>query len=235
MKLWRNDKLVVDYTGPNTWYDPNKNTPFIKFGIYNPLWASSFDEGLDSSYDLQVDWCDPLLAGYQATYNDVDPLNIDKAPVKINIDANKILSGGVELAKIVAVPTSTTVDVNTLLSTQNVRVTASSTGIPVSDAGNLMVFRTSNSTIVQLFVSENTDRTYIRKRAGGVWSNWRRLILDQDFATTTSAGIVLQSTASPDTATYAAGATPTKAEFDALIDELRDLKAKLRTAGILAT
>lgn len=41
-------------------------------------------------------------------------------------------------------------------------------------------------------------------------------------------GEVLQVASSADTATQAAGATPTKAEFDALLAELRDLKTKMR-------
>lgn len=44
-----------------------------------------------------------------------------------------------------------------------------------------------------------------------------------------------RSASSSDTATVASGATPTKAEFDALLNELRDLKTKMRTAGLLAT
>lgn len=47
-------------------------------------------------------------------------------------------------------------------------------------------------------------------------------------------GVKLQSAASANTATVAAGAAPTKAEFDALLTELRDLKTKMRTAGLLA-
>ena len=52
-------------------------------------------------------------------------------------------------------------------------------------------------------------------------------------------GFILGSTeitralASADVATVAAGATPTKAEFDTLLNELRDLKTKLRTSKIL--
>lgn len=52
--------------------------------------------------------------------------------------------------------------------------------------------------------------------------------------TTSRAGLVNQAVASADTATQASGATPTKAEFDALLTELRDVKTKLRTAGTLA-
>lgn len=53
-------------------------------------------------------------------------------------------------------------------------------------------------------------------------------------ATPTVKGLVNQAAASADTATQASGATPTKAEFDALLAELRDVKTKLRTAGTLA-
>ncbi len=56
------------------------------------------------------------------------------------------------------------------------------------------------------------------------------------IATTTVRGDVLMVAASADTATQASGATPTKAEFDALLAELRDLKTKMRagSAPILA-
>lgn len=53
-------------------------------------------------------------------------------------------------------------------------------------------------------------------------------------ATTLVAGIVKQATASADTAT-APSETYTQAEVQAILTELRDLKTKLRTAGILAT
>lgn len=56
-------------------------------------------------------------------------------------------------------------------------------------------------------------------------SGWRAVVLSESVSP------------SPDTAEQAAGATPTKAEFDALLAELRDLKSKMRSgdAPILAT
>ena len=47
-------------------------------------------------------------------------------------------------------------------------------------------------------------------------------------------GVVKQALASADTAP-AAGDTYSQTQVQALLDELRDLKAKLRTAGVLAT
>lgn len=55
-----------------------------------------------------------------------------------------------------------------------------------------------------------------------------------EIASTTVKGIVNQATVSVDTAT-APSATYTQAEVQAILTELRDLKTKLRTAGILAT
>lgn len=52
--------------------------------------------------------------------------------------------------------------------------------------------------------------------------------INTETATPSLAGVVKQSAASSDTATQSAGATPTKAEFDALLAELRDLKTKMR-------
>lgn len=54
------------------------------------------------------------------------------------------------------------------------------------------------------------------------------------LATTTTNGLVRQAATSADTAT-APSETYTQAEVQAILTELRDLKAKLRTAGILAT
>lgn len=64
-------------------------------------------------------------------------------------------------------------------------------------------------------------------------TNWQPI---GNNATTSVKGLVNQSSASADTATQASGATPTKAEFDALLAELRDLKTKMRagSAPILA-
>lgn len=238
LQLWRNDELLVDYQGANTWYDPGKNTPFIKFGIYNALWASTADENLDSTYDLQVDWCDPRLGGYQATYLSMTPDNItDYRGLRVNIDGDVVNSkvfqqNGVNIASFPSVPVIQTTDVSTIFNTGNYSISGSSTNIPVAATGNLMVFRTSGSTIVHIYIPNTGNQFYVNVRSSGVWTGWRNLL---GIASTTVRGLVNQSAASADTAEQAAGATPTKAEFDALLSELRDLKTKLRTAGILAT
>ena len=54
-----------------------------------------------------------------------------------------------------------------------------------------------------------------------------------DLATTTDVGVVKKAAASADAA-GAAGASYSQAQVQAMLDELRDLKAKLRTAGVLA-
>lgn len=66
------------------------------------------------------------------------------------------------------------------------------------------------------------------------WFNGTDWVDSDPNATTNVKGLVNQATASADTATQASGETPTKAEFDALLAELRDVKNKLRTAGTLA-
>lgn len=72
-----------------------------------------------------------------------------------------------------------------------------------------------------------SDTTGIEVFKGGVWKPVDAL------ATTTTTGLVKQSMASADSAA-APGETYTQAEVQAILDELRDLKTKLRTAGILA-
>mgnify|MGYP005814885181 CR=1 FL=1 len=54
-----------------------------------------------------------------------------------------------------------------------------------------------------------------------------------DWATVTDVGLVKKAAASADTAA-APTATYSQAQVQALLNELRDLKAKLRTAGVLA-
>lgn len=76
---------------------------------------------------------------------------------------------------------------------------------------------------------------YLKTTTGGGNTGWQKIITQNILATPTVKGLVNQAVASADTAEQAAGATPTKAEFDALLSELRDLKTKARTAGILAT
>lgn len=80
------------------------------------------------------------------------------------------------------------------------------------------------------FTYYNTDTKKLEILDGGVWKD---AIAN---ATTTVKGLVNQVTASADTATQASGAAPTKAEFDALLSELRDLKTNMRagSAPILA-
>ena len=62
-------------------------------------------------------------------------------------------------------------------------------------------------------------------------------VLNEIVAQTNVTGSVLKVAASPDTATQAVGDAPTKAEFDALLAELRDLKTKMRagTAPVLSS
>lgn len=55
-----------------------------------------------------------------------------------------------------------------------------------------------------------------------------------DLATPTDVGVAKQAAASANTAA-AVGASYSQAEVQAILDELRDLKTKLRTAGVLAT
>ena len=55
-----------------------------------------------------------------------------------------------------------------------------------------------------------------------------------DLATTSAVGVVKKAAASADTAA-APGAGYVQAEVQAILTELRDLKAKLRTAGVLTT
>lgn len=55
-----------------------------------------------------------------------------------------------------------------------------------------------------------------------------------DLATPTDVGVVKQAAASANAA-GAAGASYSQTQVQAVLDELRDLKAKLRTAGVLAT
>lgn len=59
-------------------------------------------------------------------------------------------------------------------------------------------------------------------------------VTTNDLATTTTAGLVKKAAASADTAA-AVGASYSQAEVQAILTELRDLKAKLRTAGVVVT
>lgn len=65
-------------------------------------------------------------------------------------------------------------------------------------------------------------------------SQWNDIINGYKSATVTVKGLVNQSAISADTAS-APSATYTQSEVQAILTELRDLKTKLRTAGILAT
>ena len=55
-----------------------------------------------------------------------------------------------------------------------------------------------------------------------------------DFATTTDVGVVKKAAASADSAASAASSY-SQAQVQGILDELRDLKVKLRAAGLLAT
>lgn len=100
---------------------------------------------------------------------------------------------------------------------------------------NGAVIAKSGTMYFQLDTSDNVIDVFIKTVTDDDNSNWVSIIPKN--ATTTIEGLVNQATASADTATEAAGATPTKEEFDALLAELRDLKTKMRSgvAPILAT
>ena len=66
------------------------------------------------------------------------------------------------------------------------------------------------------------------------WSSWSKLISNTHLASITNKGVVNQSAASADVASEPSE-TYTQAEAQAILAELRDLKMKLRGAGILAT
>lgn len=68
---------------------------------------------------------------------------------------------------------------------------------------------------------------------GPVGGTQHPVVTTGTLATVSDVGVVKQALAAADTAA-AVGATYSQTEVQALLDELRDLKAKLRTAGVLA-
>lgn len=93
---------------------------------------------------------------------------------------------------------------------------------------------TRGDIIFNLTPNNNGNVGWVKVAEPSTWSPFGNINLDN--ATTSIKGLVNQASASADTATQASGATPTKAEFDALLAELRDLKTKMRagSAPILA-
>jgi len=239
LQLWRNDELLVDSTGPNCWYDPGKNTPFVKFGIYNPLWSSTADDNLDSSYNIQVDWCDPMWGGYEATYLSMTPYNVTNyRGLRINVDADLVNSksyqqNGAVIATYPAVPSLQTVDVATIITTGNYGINAASTNLPIASSGNLMVFRCSNGTIVHIFVPNTGAQFYFNTRSGGVWVGWRNLLAN---ATPSLRGLVNQTVQVPkviaDDAVQSTVADAT--DLPTAIALVNDLKTKYNSLVILA-
>jgi hypothetical protein len=76
---------------------------------------------------------------------------------------------------------------------------------------------------VNQFLADTGEGLFFRQSINGnAWTTTRRLWTSQNIVA-----------ASVNSATAAAGSTPTKAEFDALLQELRTLKANMRNAGIL--
>jgi len=88
----------------------------------------------------------------------------------------------------------------------------------------------------RLWTSATTDNDilFLKMTANNVWTA-SQLVSDKTLATPSKKGIVNQAAVSADTAVASSGATPSKAEYDTLLAELRDLKTKLRASGILAT
>lgn len=81
-----------------------------------------------------------------------------------------------------------------------------------------------------------THPLFVKTEPGGD-EGWKYLLTEDDIpptATTSDKGVVNQSAASADSAS-AISAAFDQAEVQAILDELRDLKTKMRTAGLLAT
>lgn len=115
--------------------------------------------------------------------------------------------------------------------------TPTGTNFPTTKRGMLTVQKEKSVTLdmVQTYhtiVDSMTESVRIYKRTyygyGAHWSAWTEVV-------TAAAGTVaLPAAAVADAATIAAGTTPTKAEFDALLAEVRSLKTSLAAAGLLA-
>lgn len=111
------------------------------------------------------------------------------------------------------------------------------THFPTTQRGMLSVQRESSSTLdlVQQYrtiVNGPSDKAALYSRTyygyGGYWSAWRETVTAASGTVTLPAAIV------PNTAAAAAGAIPTKVEFDTLLTEVRSLKTSLSAAGLLA-
>ena len=69
LEVWKDGKLVVRKTGPNTYND--KRGPFLKMGIYKPQWKSKPEL---SKVTKRVIYFDEVRVGdASASYEDVVP------------------------------------------------------------------------------------------------------------------------------------------------------------------
>jgi hypothetical protein len=108
---------------------------------------------------------------------------------------------------------------------------------PVMKRGVLEVFKENSQTLdlVQKYTTiatSSSDKVHSFSRTyygyGGYWSAWKEVLSSDPGA------VSLPAAAVANTAAAATGATPTKAEFDALLAELRTLKTSLTAAGLLS-
>lgn len=77
VRVWRNDILVVDDSGPN--YFEDAAFPSMKFGFYSYRWASVGDQG--STVDYRVMYMDDIgVYGSSSTYDDVATYRIPPSP-----------------------------------------------------------------------------------------------------------------------------------------------------------
>lgn len=82
-------------------------------------------------------------------------------------------------------------------------------------------------------ILSNGDETFTRRVSDGVVGGWIRIIQSTNVATTTENGIVKQALPSTDIASDV-GSVYSQSEVQAILTEIRDLKIKLQSAGILA-
>lgn len=67
LEVWRNGKLVVKKTGPNTYND--KTGPFIKMGIYKPQWQANPERSTTTQRVIYID--DVKIGDASASYQTV--------------------------------------------------------------------------------------------------------------------------------------------------------------------
>lgn len=84
LEVWRDDQLVVDRNGPNTFND--ETAPYLKMGVYKPAWENRPEDSTTTERTIYID--EVRIGNEQASFAAVDPGSYYSSDSNVNSNFN---------------------------------------------------------------------------------------------------------------------------------------------------